>query len=155
MRLLSSIAGAAALALAAIGASGTAAQAMPLRMEQVAPAGNMIESVQYHYRPHRGFYHHRGFYYYNGYRGYPRARQGWRYYNGWWFPPAAFATGAIIGGIIASQAAAPPPPPVYRRARLSDAHVRWCYNRYRSYRVSDNTFQPYEGPRQQCISPYY
>ncbi|TGQ42734.1 MULTISPECIES: BA14K family protein [unclassified Mesorhizobium] len=37
---------------------------------------------------------------------------------------------------------------------LSSAHVRWCYNRYRSYRAADNTFQPYYGPRQQCISPY-
>ena len=34
--------------------------------------------------------------------------------------------------------------------RLSSAHVQWCYNRYRSYRAWDNTFQPYNGPRQQC-----
>jgi hypothetical protein len=43
---------------------------------------------------------------------------------------------------------------VYQRARLGDAHVQWCYNRYRSYRAYDNTFQPYHGPRQQCYSPY-
>jgi hypothetical protein len=42
----------------------------------------------------------------------------------------------------------------YRVYRGSNAHVRWCYNRYRSYRASDNTFQPYHGPRQQCYSPY-
>lgn len=56
-----------------------------------------------------------------------------------------------------------PPPPVYRRYveprrihryRLSQAHVDWCYARYRSYRASDNTFQPYNGPRRQCLSPY-
>jgi hypothetical protein len=35
-----------------------------------------------------------------------------------------------------------------------NAHVRWCYDRYRSYRASDNTFQPYNGPRRQCRSPY-
>ena len=36
-------------------------------------------------------------------------------------------------------------------AELSDAHINDCMNRYRSYRVSDNTFQPYGGgPRQQC-----
>ncbi len=40
----------------------------------------------------------------------------------------------------------------YRPA--GDAHVRWCYNRYRSYRAWDNTFQPYHGPRRQCRSPY-
>jgi hypothetical protein len=42
----------------------------------------------------------------------------------------------------------------YRAGRLSRAHVQWCYNRYRSYRAYDNTFQPYNGPRQQCYSPY-
>jgi hypothetical protein len=40
----------------------------------------------------------------------------------------------------------------YRAA--SSAHVRWCYDRYRSYRAWDNTYQPYNGPRRQCRSPY-
>jgi hypothetical protein len=44
------------------------------------------------------------------------------------------------------------PRPSYRSA--SSAHVRWCYDRYRSYRAWDNTFQPYHGPRRQCRSPY-
>ncbi|TIX94479.1 MAG: BA14K family protein, partial [Mesorhizobium sp.] len=43
---------------------------------------------------------------------------------------------------------------IYRTQRLSSAHVQWCYDRYRSYRAWDNTFQPYNGPRQQCWSPY-
>ncbi|WP_269929792.1 BA14K family protein [Aminobacter sp. HY435] len=43
---------------------------------------------------------------------------------------------------------------VYRPGRLSSAHVQWCYDRYRSYRAWDNTFQPYNGPRRQCWSPY-
>jgi hypothetical protein len=34
-------------------------------------------------------------------------------------------------------------------------HMRYCYNRYRSYRAYDNTFQPYHGPRRQCRSRYY
>ncbi|MDQ2632323.1 MAG: BA14K family protein, partial [Pseudomonadota bacterium] len=38
--------------------------------------------------------------------------------------------------------------------RGGSAHVQWCYDRYRSYRASDNTFQPYNGPRRQCYSPY-
>lgn len=159
MKLLLSMTGAAVLALAAIGGSGTTAQAMPLRVERAVPAGDMIETVQYRYRSprhvDRGFYRRGGYYYYNGHRGYRYARPGWRRYNDWWFPPAAFATGAIVGGIIAGQAAQAAPPPVYRSGRVSDAHVRWCYDRYRSYRASDNTFQPYNGPRQQCVSPYY
>ncbi|TPN81518.1 BA14K family protein [Mesorhizobium sp. CU2] len=43
---------------------------------------------------------------------------------------------------------------VYRTQRLSRAHVEWCYDRYRSYRAWDNTFQPNYGPRKQCWSPY-
>ena len=43
-----------------------------------------------------------------------------------------------------------------RRAyNLSRAHYRWCDARYRSYRASDNTFNPGKNrPRRQCISPY-
>lgn len=87
--------------------------------------------------------------YWNGHRGYNHYRNGYRRHNdGWWYPLAAFGAGAIIGGAIANQ---PAPQPVYR---YSNNHVQWCYNRYKSYRASDNTFQPYNGPRQQCYSPY-
>ncbi|MCV0409108.1 MAG: BA14K family protein [Rhizobiaceae bacterium] len=38
-----------------------------------------------------------------------------------------------------------------RAGGLGAAHVRDCFSRYRSYRVSDNTYQPYGGgPRRQC-----
>ncbi len=40
------------------------------------------------------------------------------------------------------------------RYRGGNPHVRWCFNRYRSYRAYDNTFQPNYGPRRQCYSPY-
>ena len=42
----------------------------------------------------------------------------------------------------------------YYRGGGTSAHVAWCYNRYRSYRQWDNTFQPYYGGRRQCWSPY-
>jgi hypothetical protein len=86
--------------------------------------------------------------YYRGHRGYRDYRRGYRRHNdGYWYPAAAFIAGAIIGGAINQ----PAPRPVYRGG---NAHVQWCYNRYRSYRASDNTFQPYNGPRQLCRSPY-
>lgn len=52
------------------------------------------------------------------------------------------------------------PAPVYRvapapRYAVPQNHVNWCHSRYRSYRVSDNTFQPYNGPRKACVSPYW
>ena len=84
----------------------------------------------------------------NGHRGYRYQRPGYRYYDGWWFPAGAFVAGAIIGGAIANSNNGP----VYNSG--GNAHVQWCYNRYRSYRAYDNTFQPYNGPRQQCYSPY-
>lgn len=93
-------------------------------------------------RQHRGGFEHRGNRsYYNGHRGYKEPRRGYRQHNGVWFPAAAFVTGAIVGGAINNQP----------RAR-SNAHVRSCQNRYRSYRASDNTFQPNNGPRRQCVS---
>lgn len=59
------------------------------------------------------------------------------------------AAGAIIGGALAQPRYVTP-----RRYVGGDAHVNWCYSRYRSYRAYDNTFQPYGGPRRQCYSPY-
>ena len=89
--------------------------------------------------------------YYNGHRGYRTKRPGYRYHDGYWFPLAAFAAGAIIGGAIAAQ----PAPPPRARAGINPRHYAWCANRYRSYHRASNTFQPYHGPRQQCYSPYY
>ncbi|MER9645354.1 BA14K family protein [Mesorhizobium sp. M0239] len=81
----------------------------------------------------------------NGHRGYREHRRGYRRHGDYWFPLAAFATGAVISGaIINSQS----------RVHRGDSHITWCYDRYRSYRASDNTFQPNYGPRQQCNSPY-
>jgi hypothetical protein len=48
----------------------------------------------------------------------------------------------------------PPARPVYRVVPEVSAHVSWCAARYRSYRAWDDTFQPYNGPRRPCISPY-
>ena len=62
------------------------------------------------------------------------------------------AAGATIGGAIARSQQ-----PRYTTPRSyvgGDSHVKWCFNRYRSYSAYDNTFQPYDGPRQQCYSPY-
>ncbi len=91
----------------------------------------------------RGYYRQGGYSYYNGHRGYRERRPGYRQHNGVWFPLGAFAAGAIIGGAIAD-----------RPVRYGGSHVGWCQNRYRSYRVSDNTYQPNNGPRRRCNSPY-
>lgn len=109
-----------------------------------------------HYGPRR---HYRG-----GRALAPRRHYGPRYRGGSSF-------GVIIGGGVPYYRPAPRyfgPPPRYIAPRpryiapapvrpaygLSRAHYDWCYNRYRSYRAGDNTFQPYNGPRRPCYSPF-
>ncbi|MGX9575458.1 BA14K family protein [Mesorhizobium sp. f-mel] len=84
--------------------------------------------------------------YWRGHRGYRSWRRGYRRHGDYWFPLAAFATGALITGAIINNQ--------YRPVYRGGSHVEWCYSRYRSYRAYDNTYQPYYGPRRQCISPY-
>lgn len=84
--------------------------------------------------------------YYKGYPGLPKWRAGYRRHaNGWWYPLAAFGVQVIIRQ-----------PKRHRRTAhgLPPEHYVWCDRRYRSYRVWDDTFQPYHGPRQLCNSPY-
>ncbi|RUW86677.1 BA14K family protein, partial [Mesorhizobium sp. M8A.F.Ca.ET.059.01.1.1] len=81
----------------------------------------------------------------NGHRGYREYHPGYRRHGDYWFPLAAFATGALITGAIVNE---------NNRVYEGNAHVQWCYNHYRSYRASDNTFQPNNGPRRECRSPY-
>ncbi|MFC0245772.1 BA14K family protein [Falsochrobactrum ovis] len=32
--------------------------------------------------------------------------------------------------------------------------MEWCLSKYRSYDIRTNTFQPFNGPRRFCNSPY-
>lgn len=89
--------------------------------------------------------------YWRGHRGYRAQRPGYRYHGGYWYPPAAFIAGAIVGGAAAAATAPRAPGGSYY---YSPSHVEWCMGQYRSYRASDNSFQPYNGPRRQCRSPY-
>lgn len=42
----------------------------------------------------------------------------------------------------------------YRSGGGLGAHQQWCLNRWRSYDVRSDTYQPYNGPRRYCNSPY-
>lgn len=118
---------------------------------QAAPApSGIITDVQYRERDRWDRRDRRRGYregYYNGHRGYRHRRPGYRYHNGYWFPLAAFAAGAIIGG--ATQAR-----PVAPGGGLSSRHYAWCESRYRTYRASDNTYVASAGVRRYCNSPY-
>ncbi|WEX86614.1 BA14K family protein [Sinorhizobium garamanticum] len=136
----------------------------------VAPKIEVPEAQPVQYRRYRGGYN-------RGYRGGYRHYRGHRHRDddddelGWAL--GGLAAGAILGGLLAQPRyygptyydnyyAPPPYRPRYYAPRYSrqtyyggNAHTNWCYARYRSYRAYDNTFQPYYGPRQLCISPYY
>ncbi|EKF20863.1 BA14K family protein [Nitratireductor pacificus] len=43
---------------------------------------------------------------------------------------------------------------VYPSLQTQSAHRTWCFQKYRSYRASDNSFQPNRGGRKRCQSPY-
>lgn len=99
--------------------------------------------------------------YRHGHRGYREYRPGYRRDNdGWWFPLAAFALGAVI---ITQQNRAPSYSQSYTPSYGNwnhipsgnmAAHDTWCDRQYRSYDRSSKTFQPYNGPRRYCNSPY-
>ena len=131
-----------AVALSALFAATPAvpANAMPLPAVAVQPvaSGDAVQLVEHrryirrHWRGHRHW----------GGRRYYRHRHHHHHSNAW-VPFAILGMGAVIGGAVARD-----------RAYSGSPHVRWCANRYRSYRAYDNTFQPYNGPRRQCHSPY-
>ncbi len=160
MKSFITLACAAAVTVTSFGVTSASASALSLTraapISQAADAnivdvqfrGQGSERSDRRYHNRRGFYRDRNYSYYNGYRGSRERRAGYRQHNGYWFPLAAFAFGAIVGGAISNQPVQAAP------GRLSQAHVNWCASQYRSYRVSDNTFQPYNGPRRSCVSPY-
>jgi hypothetical protein len=145
MQRFISIARVSAMALAMSGVLAVPVSAAPLRVGGPLVTSNVVKA-QVQYRGHEtfneGLRRRHGRYYYRGHRVYRHRRPGYRRYGDWWVPPALF--GLFVGGAILNQ-----------QRSMSRAHIRWCYRHYRSYREWDNTFQPYHGPRRQCVSPYY
>jgi hypothetical protein len=139
--------------------SGVApAQAFPTMGVSRVETSQPVEKVQYRGDMWRngghGYRERHRRYYRDGYRGrhYSRYDRRYRHHHGSNAGAiiGGLAAGAIIGGALAQPRYAPPP----RRYVSGSSHTQWCYNRYRSYRAYDNTFQPYNGPRTQCYSPY-
>ncbi|APY14946.1 BA14K family protein [Brucella sp. 10RB9214] len=112
------------MGLSAMGANA-AQPLMPLASAAASQDAGAVQRVQYYdYRGDRRYWRHHRYWQHH----HPRYRPYYRYYRHWGPPPRAYRGG--------------------------NPHVRWCYNRYRSYRAYDNTYQPNYGPRRQCYSPY-
>ena len=143
MKAFLSIFGAVAMACALLVPAGTKPASA-----QTAVYSDLVQTVGHR----RG--HYRG-----GHYGPPR-----RYYRDRYYGPRYHRRGPsvdiIIGGGVpyyrpAPRYIAPPVRPVRPAYGGGSAHVDWCFARYRSYRPYDNSFQPYNGPRRACVSPYY
>ncbi len=140
-----------ATAVPALVTPAAAAPIAPIAQPSVPAASESIVNIDYKGWKHRGNY-------------YGRHNYGRHYRRHHYRDRAGAALGLGVGiGVLGALAARPyyepdyryaRPRPVYRDYGLSRGHVEWCYNRYRSYRAYDNSFQPYGGPRQQCYSPY-
>lgn len=131
-----------------IGASGAANAAGPASMvpQATASAPELVTQVRDRYDRDR---------YYRG-DSYRRHwdRNGWsnqRHYRQHYRPAPSFrlyVEPRVVPRYVQPQ-------PTYRPTyRMSNSHVAWCQSRYRSYRAWDNSWQPYNGPRRLCVSPY-
>jgi hypothetical protein len=60
----------------------------------------------------------------------------------------------VTGSLNPQQRPIVPQPQEERRAMVDPAQADWCFARYRSYRIEDNSYQPLSGgPRRQCQAP--
>lgn len=135
-------------AVAALMCMTSTVSAAPIRPSFSSPAISSVEQVRYRDQcrywknGHRAEENRQGWY--HGYRGHRDHRRGYRRHSdGFWYPPAALGAGAIIGGALAPHAS------------MSSRHVRWCTDRYKTYRASDNTYALRMVVRAICRSPYY
>lgn len=137
-------------------------QAAPVFVPSNPDTRYTVQNVQWNgdrrWRPNRHNWH--------GHYGHhrPSYHRPWRQHNRPWHHHrrhnssnaaavlGGLAAGAIIGGAIAQSQQ--PRYELPQRDLYGDRHVSWCFARYRSYRAFDNTFQPFNGPRQQCFSPH-
>ena len=138
----------AALALSFAAATAVPVAAAPAFVPRL-PAANSDTVVDIQFRRDRGersnrFERRGNGAYLNGKRGYRNWRRGYREHNGFWFPSGAFITGLIIGGSLNDRP----------MLRSGSSHVEWCADRWRSYDRYSDTYQPSNGPRRVCVSPY-
>lgn len=168
MKKILSALGAGALAVVMAGTSLLPAQAAPAYMPNAPQTTTgSTDIVQVNGQDWRWRHGNRGFNgRYGGHRGgwnrdYYRGghRGGWNrdYYRGHHRGNnlggaviGGLITGAIVGGVLNNSG------PAYRERvyRGGNSHVQWCYDRYRTYRASDNTYVPRVGYRAYCNSPY-
>lgn len=99
----------------------------------------------------------------NGFKGYHNYRRGYRKYkDNWWYPEEAFVmlshpeTKHVPLKVVSDEKR------VFLTSSLEKKqpwmikkHIESCQARYRSYNKNDNSYQPFHGPRKQCLSRFF
>ncbi|WP_019220980.1 BA14K family protein [Bartonella senegalensis] len=99
----------------------------------------------------------------NGFKGYRHYRRGYRKYSDdWWYPEMAFVA---FPNQNAKHVPLKARSTSHRMLLISSLeekepwmlkqHLDSCHARYRSYNESDNSYQPFYGPRKQCFSRFF
>ncbi len=99
----------------------------------------------------------------NGFKGYHHYRRGYvKYKDNWWYPEAAFVTELHLSTKDASLKVVSDAKRVFltsssekKEPWMLKEHIESCRARYRSYHKNDNSFQPFHGPRKQCLSRFF
>ncbi len=102
----------------------------------------------------------------NGFKGYHHYRRGYvKYKDNWWYPEAAFVTSPHLStkGVSLKDVSdakrvfltSSSEKPEKKELWMLKQHVESCRARYRSYNKNDNSFQPFHGPRKQCLSRFF
>ena len=154
--ILGALLGLGTLAFSGAGASAAAMLPLsPVASGEANAAGDGIVQVTNKKRWNNNYFYDRCSYRYGGCRDYYRNDHFYRnnnfyrrnHYNG-----SNFVLPLIIGGGFGAYDNYDDD---YGYARVSNKHVRWCLNRYRSYNPRTNLWVAFSGRKYQCDSPYY
>lgn len=99
----------------------------------------------------------------NGFKGYHNYRPGYRKYSdNWWYPEAAFVASphlstkrAPLKVVSGEKKVLSIPSLDEEKPWMIKQHIESCRMRYRSYNKNDNSYQPFHGPRKQCLSRFF
>ncbi|WP_156850583.1 BA14K family protein [Bartonella refiksaydamii] len=99
----------------------------------------------------------------NGFKGYHNYRRGYvKYRDNWWYPEAAFVTVPQLNTKWPPLKVTSDAKRMFLISFLEKKELGWlkqhiesCRTRYRSYNKDDNSYQPFHGPRKQCLSRFF
>ncbi|MBB4075861.1 hypothetical protein GGR08_000142 [Bartonella fuyuanensis] len=102
----------------------------------------------------------------NGFKGYHHYRRGYiKYKDNWWYPEEAFVPLLHLSTKHAPLKVVSDTKRVFlissseklekKEPWMLKQHFEACRARYRSYNKNNNSFQPFHGPRKQCLSRFF